>query len=76
MLTNERCSFLQFAGRAGAMRAADHQFQQSLAVGMLEKQGSAGVDFDVEGPGDGFQVVCEIAAAQAEMPSACPMKRF
>ena len=67
---------VQLAGRSGSMRAADHQFQQSLVVGMMEKQGSAGVDFDVEGSGYGFKVVREIAAARAEMPSQCQMKRF
>ena len=67
---------VQLAGRSGSMRAADHQFQQALVVGMMEKRGSPGVDFDVEGSGYGFKVVREIAAARAEMPSQCPMKRF
>lgn len=67
---------VQLAGRSGSMRAADHQFQQSLVVGMMDKRGSAGVDFDVEGSGYGFKVVREIAAARAEMPSQCQMKRF
>jgi len=67
---------VQMAGRSGSMRAADHQFQQSMVVGMMEKQGSAGVDFDVEGSGYGFKVVREIEAARAEMPGQCQMKRF
>ncbi|TYK67677.1 MULTISPECIES: branched-chain amino acid ABC transporter substrate-binding protein [Comamonas] len=67
---------VQMAGRSGSMRATDHQFQQSLVVGMMEKRGSAGVDFDVEGSGYGFKVVREIAAARAEMPGQCQMKRF
>lgn len=67
---------VQMAGRSGSMRAADHQFQQSLVVGMMEKRGSAGVDFDVEGSGYGFKVVREIAAARAEMPGQSQMKRF
>lgn len=67
---------VQLAGRSGSMRAADHQFQQSLVVGMMDKRGSAGVDFDVEGSGYGFKVVREISAARAEMPSQCQMKRF
>ncbi len=67
---------VQLAGRSGSMRAADHQFQQSLVVGMMEKRGSSGVDFDVEGSGYGFKVVREISAAMAEMPSQCQMKRF
>lgn len=66
---------VQLAGRSGQMRAADHQFQQSLVVGMMEKKGSPGVDFDVEGSGYGFKVVREIAATKAEMPTSCRMVR-
>ena len=66
---------VQLAGRAGNMRAADHQFQQALVVGMMEKKGSPGVDFDVEGSGYGFKVVREISAAKAEMPTSCKMVR-
>ena len=39
------------AGQRGRMRAADHQFQQQLAVGVMERQGTPGVPFDVEGSG-------------------------
>lgn len=67
---------VQLAGRSGQMRAADHQFQQGLVVGVMEKQGRPGVDFDVEGSGYGFKVVREIAAGQAQMPSLCQMQRF
>ena len=66
---------VQLAGRSGQMRAADHQFQQSLVVGMMERKGSPGVDFDVEGSGYGFKVVREIAATKAEMPTSCRMVR-
>ena len=66
---------VELAGRSGQMRAADHQFQQSLVVGMMEKKGSPGVDFDVEGSGYGFKVVREIAATKAEMPTSCRMVR-
>ncbi|MDR1969554.1 MAG: branched-chain amino acid ABC transporter substrate-binding protein, partial [Burkholderiaceae bacterium] len=31
------------AGRTGVMRLADHQFQQPLVVGMMERQGTPGV---------------------------------
>jgi len=67
---------VQLAGRTGYMRAADHQFQQPLAVGVMERQGTPGVKFDVEGSGYGFRVVREITALQAELPSTCQMKRF
>ena len=63
------------AGQAGAMRAADHQFQQPLVVGVMDRLGSPGVKFDVEGSGYGFRVVRLIAPAQAEMPHACKMIR-
>jgi branched-chain amino acid transport system substrate-binding protein len=64
-----------FAGQAGRMRAADHQFQQPLVVGVMDRQGAPGVKFDVEGSGYGFRVVRTIAPAQAEMPHACKMVR-
>ncbi|MCW5650199.1 MAG: branched-chain amino acid ABC transporter substrate-binding protein [Ramlibacter sp.] len=62
-------------GQSGAMRAADHQFQQPLAVGVMERQGTPGVKFDVEGSGYGFRVIRRITAAQAEQPSTCRMAR-
>ncbi|MBX3653435.1 MAG: branched-chain amino acid ABC transporter substrate-binding protein [Ramlibacter sp.] len=62
-------------GQSGAMRAADHQFQQPLAVGVMERQGAPGVKFDVEGSGYGFRVIRRITAAQAEQPSTCRMAR-
>ncbi len=63
------------AGRRGRMRASDHQFQQSLAVGVMERQGAPGVPFDVEGSGYGFRVVRQIDAASAAMPHSCRMPR-
>jgi branched-chain amino acid transport system substrate-binding protein len=64
-----------FAGQAGRMRAADHQFQQPLTVGIMDRQGTPGVKFDVEGSGYGFRVIRTIAPAQAEMPYTCKMVR-
>lgn len=63
------------AGRRGRMRAADHQFQQALVVGVMDRQGAPGVPFDVEGSGYGFRVVREIEAARAEQPAMCRMRR-
>jgi branched-chain amino acid transport system substrate-binding protein len=57
------------------MRAADHQFQQPLVVGVMERAGSPGVKFDVEGSGYGFKVIKRITAAKAELPSSCAMQR-
>ena len=63
------------AGQRGRMRAADHQFQQSLVVGVMDRQGTDGVRFDVEGSGYGFRVVKTVAAERAEMPTTCRMQR-
>ena len=63
------------AGQRGRMRAADHQFQQQLAVGVMERQGTPGVPFDVEGSGYGFRVVRQLSADQAGMPHSCKMVR-
>ena len=58
------------------MRAADHQFQQALVVGLMERQGAPGVQFDVEGSGYGFKVVKTLSAQAAAQPSNCNMQRF
>jgi len=63
------------AGRTGAMREDDHQFQQPLVVGVMERRGAPGVPFDVEGSGYGFRVVREISAAQAALPFSCTLRR-
>ena len=62
-------------GQAGAMRAADHQFQQALVVGVMDRLGAPGVRFDVEGSGYGVRVVRQIPAAKAQMPTSCQMQR-
>jgi branched-chain amino acid transport system substrate-binding protein len=64
-----------FAGHQGVMRSADHQFQQPLLVAVMDKQGTPGVRFDVEGSGYGFRVIKTIAAARAEQPHTCKMVR-
>jgi branched-chain amino acid transport system substrate-binding protein len=63
------------AGRSGHMRAADHQFQQPLVVGVMDRKGTPGVPFDVEGSGYGFRVVNDIPAELTEMPTSCRMPR-
>lgn len=70
----ERVS-VQLAGQGGTMRATDHQFQQPLVVGVMDRLGAPGVKFDVEGSGYGFRVVRTIAAARAELPTTCRMVR-
>ena len=59
------------SGLAGAMRAADHQFQQPLRVAVMDRQGSPGVKFDVEGSGYGFRVIKTISQTGAEQPHSC-----
>ena len=62
-------------GQSGTMRATDHQFQQPLVVGVMDRQGTPGVKFDVEGSGYGFRVIKTIAASAAEQPTSCKMQR-
>jgi branched-chain amino acid transport system substrate-binding protein len=62
-----------FSGQTGLMRAADHQFQQPLVVGLMDKLGTPGVKFDVEGSGYGFRVIKQISAKAAEQPTSCEM---
>ena len=62
-------------GQAAQMRASDHQFQQPLVVGVMDRQGTPGVKFDVEGSGYGFRVVKTLTPAQAEQPTRCNMQR-
>jgi branched-chain amino acid transport system substrate-binding protein len=66
---------IALAGQAGSMRAADHQFQQPLAVAVMDRQGAPGVKFDVEGSGYGFRVVRQVTAQQAELPHSCNLQR-
>ncbi len=67
---------VELAGQGGSMRAADHQFQQALAVGVMDRKGAPGVKFDVEGSGYGFRVVRQITAAKAQQPHSCQMQRY
>jgi branched-chain amino acid transport system substrate-binding protein len=70
----ERAS-VTFYAQSGSMRAADHQFQQSLMVGVMDRKGSPGVKFDVEGSGYGFRVIKTITAQDAQQPTTCRMQR-
>ena len=69
-------SRVTLGGQAGFMREQDHQFQQPLVVGLMERQGAGGVKFDVEGSGYGFKVIKTLSASAAEQPSSCKMQRF
>ena len=70
----ERAS-VSFAAQSAAMRRSDHQVQQGLVVGLMERQGSPGVKFDVEGSGYGFRVIKTLSAARVELPTTCKMQR-
>lgn len=63
------------AGQTARMRASDHQFQQRLAVAVMDRQGAPGVKFDVEGSGYGFRVIRHLTPQQAEQPHRCNMAR-
>ena len=62
-------------GQKGAMRASDHQFQQPLVVGVMDRLGAPGVKFDVEGSGYGFRVIQVVSADDAQLPTTCRMIR-
>jgi branched-chain amino acid transport system substrate-binding protein len=64
---------VSMAGQTGFMRAEDHQFQQPLVVGVMQRQGAPGVPFDVEGSGYGFKVIRQITAEKARLPTTCKM---
>ena len=63
------------AGQTGTMRATDHQFQQPLVVGLMERRGAPGVRFDEEGSGYGFRVIRRLSADEAQQPTNCSMVR-
>ena len=58
---------------AGQMRAGDHQFLQPLYVSTMQKAGTEGVRFDVEGSGYGFRTVRYLTAEQTAQPHSCKM---
>ncbi len=55
------------------MRAADHQLIGPLVVSVMDKQGTPGVRYDVEGSGYGFRSRLTVAPAQNERPTRCVM---
>ncbi len=62
-------------GQKGVMRATDHQFQQPLVVGVMDRQGAPSVKFDVEGSGYGFRVIQVVSPDDAQLPTTCRMIR-
>ncbi len=55
------------------MRAKDHQLIGPLVVSVMDRQGSAGVRYDVEGSGYGFRSTLAVAPAKNERPTRCVM---
>ena len=68
-------SQLDIFGHPAQMRETDHQLQQNLVVGLMDKLGQRGVRHDSEGSGYGFRVIKTLTARQAELPSRCRMTR-
>jgi branched-chain amino acid transport system substrate-binding protein len=66
---------VRLAGQRLTMRAADHQAQQSLYVSVMDRRGSKGVPFDVEGSGYGFRIVRQIGSEEAAQVHSCTMVR-
>ena len=66
---------VSLGGQSGRMRAQDHQFQQPLVVGVMDRVGTPGVKFDVEGSGYGFRVIKTLTPEAAEQPTTCKMQR-
>ena len=63
------------AGQTGRMRAEDHQFQQDLVVGVMDRQGRPGVPFDVEGSGYGFRILRRFKPEAVQQGHRCTMER-
>lgn len=57
------------------MRASDHQLQQALYVATWSKINDTDVQLEQEGTGMGWRTEEVIAAADAERPTTCEMKR-
>ena len=66
---------VRLGGQSLQMRAGDHQAQQPLMVAVMERKGSRGVAFDVEGSGYGFRVVHQLSAEAASQAHSCRMAR-
>ncbi len=64
-----------FAWHPARMRAADHQLQQPLVVTVMERAGSPGVPFDIEGSGFGFRTLRRFEPDAVAQPHSCRMAR-
>ena len=57
------------------LRADDHQAIQPLIVTQMERAGTLGAPFDIEGSGYGFRTLKVIPASQTALPTTCKMVR-
>lgn len=64
-----------FAWHPAQMRAADHQLQQPLVVSVMQRAGTPGVAFDVEGSGFGFRTLRRFEPEAVAQPHTCRMAR-
>lgn len=55
------------------MRSADHQLIGPLVVSVMDRRGTPGVVYDVEGSGYGFRSQLAVSPAKNERPSRCVM---
>ena len=58
---------------SAVMRADDHQLIGPLVVSVMQRQGSPGVFFDVEGSGFGFRSELTVRPSASARPTACRM---
>ena len=58
---------------SAVMRADDHQLIGPLVVSVMQKQGSPGVLFDVEGSGYGFRSELAVRPSASARPTTCRM---
>lgn len=68
-------SSVSLAGQVARMRASDHQIQQPLVVGIMDRKGTPGVKFDSEGSGYGFRVIKTLRPTEVEHETKCVMRR-
>ena len=57
------------------LRPEDHQAIQPLVVTQMERTGTPGAPFDIEGSGYGFRTLKVISEAQTALPTTCKMAR-
>ncbi len=62
-------------GHKAWMRATDHQLQQPIVVGVMQKKSTDGLLYDVEGSGLGFKTILQLNSIQTEQVTTCQMQK-